>query len=671
MPRLKIINIGQRLSTLPGVAQVSIFGPQKYAVRVQVDPDLLATRGISMDEIQRAIAAASSTTPVGALSGPQKAATLQADTQLTQASGYLPLIVAYRNGAPVQLSEVARVIDSVQVRESWNWYNGSRAITVAVFRQPDANTVDVVNRVKALIPVAVADVQRTLMLTVILVVLVIYLFVRRLSATIIPALALPVSIIGTFGAMYICGYSLNNVSLLALTLAVGFVVDDAIVMLENIVRHTEAGVEPMEAALKGSREITFTIMSMTISLVAVFIPVFFMGGVVGRVFHEFAIVIGIAILASGLVSLTLTPMLCSRFLCPHLDDAPDGPIARVLERGFATMLRGYEISLGWVLRHQRLTTVVTLLTIGITGYLFYAIPKGFFPIEDTGYIIGGTETAEDTSFAGMLDKQMKLEAVLRASPHVVSYNLEVSLGGSRFGINSGDLYIQLKPRGERPPIGEVIQELRRQAGTIAGLNVFLNPAQNLQIGARPSKSLYQYTLQAGNLEELYRFAPLVDTEIRKLAVLQDISADLQIKSPQAILNVDRRKAAALGLTAEQIRTTLYDSFGSRQVATIYTASNDYAVILEVDPSFQQRPDDLSKVFVRSSAGQLIPLGTVATLAHGAGPLTVNHQGQLSTAFGRWSNGWCSHRPSQRDSRAPHRYSSSRYEDRVGCCWRPF
>jgi HAE1 family hydrophobic/amphiphilic exporter-1 len=642
------INIGQRLSTLPGVAQVSIFGPQKYAVRVQIDPDLLAARGISMDEIQRAIAAASSTTPVGALSGPQKAATLQADTQLTQASGYLPLIIAYRNGAPVQLNDVARVVDSVQVRESWNWYNGSRAITVAVFRQPDANTVEVVNQVKALIPVfraelpgaidinvlqdraapvqaAVADVQRTLMLTVILVVLVIYLFVRRLSATMIPALALPVSIVGTFGAMYVGGYSLNNVSLLALTLAVGFVVDDAIVMLENIVRHTEAGLEPMEAALKGSREITFTIMSMTISLVAVFIPVFFMGGVVGRVFHEFAIVIGIAILASGLVSLTLTPMLCSRFLRPRLHDASDGPIARVLERGFAAMLRGYEI---WVLRHQRLTTVVTLLTIGITGYLFYVIPKGFFPIEDTGYIIGGTETAEDTSFAGMLDKQMKLEAVLRASPHVVSYNLEVSLGGSRFGINSGDLYIQLKARGERPPIGEVIQELRRQAGTIAGLNVFLNPAQNLQIGARPSKSLYQYTLQAGNLEELYRFAPLVDTEIRKLAVLQDISADLQIKSPQAILNVDRRKAAALGLTAEQIRTTLYDSFGSRQVATIYTASNDYAVILEVDPSFQQHPDDLSKVFVRSSAGQLIPLGTVATLAQGAGPLTVNHQGQL-------------------------------------------
>src|SRR5215468_6358762 len=645
------INIGQRLSTLPGVAQISIFGVQKYAVRVQVDPDLLAVRGIGLDEIQRALAAASSTTPVGGLSGPQKAATLQADTSLTQAAGYVPLIITYRNGAPVRLGDVATVVDSVQNDKLANWYNGRRAITIGIFRQADANTVEVVRQIKALLPAfraelpgaidiqvlndrsapieaAVSDMQHTLGLTVILVVLVIFLFVRRLSSTIIPALALPVSIIGTFAVMYLGGYSLNNVSLMALTLAVGFVVDDAIVMLENIVRHNEAGLSPMEAALKGSREITFTIISMTLSLVAVFIPVFFMGGVVGRVFHEFAVVIGIAILASGVVSLTLTPMLCSRFLRPHLRDCPDGPIARVLERGFAGMLRGYEISLGWVLHHQRLTTAVTLLTIGITGYLFYAIPKGFFPIEDTGYIIGGTETAEDTSFAGMLDKQMKLDAVLRASPHVVSYNLEVSLGGSRFGINSGDLYIQLKPRGQRPPIGEVIQELRRQAGTIAGLNVFLNPAQNLQIGARPSKSLYQYTLQAGNLDELYRFAPLVDTEIRKLAVLQDISSDLQIKSPQAILNVDRQKAAALGLTSEQIRTTLYDSFGSRQVATIYTASNDYAVILEVDPSFQQRPDDLSKVFVRSSAGQLIPLATIATLAQGAGPLTVNHQGQL-------------------------------------------
>jgi HAE1 family hydrophobic/amphiphilic exporter-1 len=645
------INIGQRLSTLSGVAQISIFGPQKFAVRVQVDPDLLAARGISLDEVQRAVAAASSTAPVGALSGPQKAATLQADTQLTQASGYSPLIIAYRNGAPVRLADVARVIDSVQVRESWNWYNGSRAITVGIFRQPDANTVDVVNQIRALIPTfraelpgaidinvladraapiqaAVTDVQHTLVLTVILVVLVIFLFVRRLSATIIPALALPVSIIGTFAAMYLGGYSLDNVSLMALTLAVGFVVDDAIVMLENIVRHTEAGMDPMAAALKGSREITFTIMSMTISLVAVFLPVFFMAGVVGRVFHEFAIVIGIAILVSGFVSLTLTPMLCSRFLRPPADRREEGAIARALERGFAAMLRAYQSSLGWVLRHSRLTVGVTAVTIALTGYLFYTIPKGFFPIEDTGFIIGGTESAEDTSFLGMLDKQMKLDAVLRGSPHVVAYNLEVSLGGSRAGINSGDLYIQLKPRGERPPIGEVIQELRRQTGAIPGLNVFLNPAQNLQIGARPSKSQYQYTLQAGNLDELFGFAPLVDAEIRKLPVLQDISSDLQIKSPQTVLKIERQKAAALGLTAEQIRTTLYDSFGSRQVATIYTASNDYAVILELNPSFQQAADDLSKVFVRSSAGQLVPLSTVATLTQIAGPLTINHQGQL-------------------------------------------
>jgi HAE1 family hydrophobic/amphiphilic exporter-1 len=551
----------------------------------------------------------------------------------------------------VRLADVARVIDNVEVRESWNWYTGSRAITVGIFRQPDANTVEVVKAIKALLPAfraelpgaidisvlndravpierAVTDVQQTLILTVVLVVLVIFLFVRRLSATIIPALALPVSIVGTFAAMYLGGYSLDNISLMALTLAVGFVVDDAIVMLENIVRHIEAGMDPMAAALKGSREITFTIISMTISLVAVFIPVFFMAGVIGRVFHEFAIVIGIAILVSGLVSLTLTPMLCSRFLRLSPGHVEEGAVGRLLERGFAVMLHGYERSLGWVLRHSRLVIGVTALTIALTGFLFYAIPKGFFPIEDTGFIIGGTETAEDTSYAGMLEKQMKFDAVLRASPYVVAYNLEVSVGGSRAGINSGDLYIELKPPGERPPIGEVIQELRRQTAAIPGLSVFLNPAQNLQIGARPSKSLYQYTLQAGNLDDLFRFAPLVDAEIRKLSELQDISSDLQIKSPQMILNVDRQKAASLGLTAEQIRTTLYDAFGTRQVATIYTASNDYAVILELDPARQQQSDDLSKVFVRSITGSLVPLDTVAGLTQGAGPLTVNHQGQL-------------------------------------------
>jgi HAE1 family hydrophobic/amphiphilic exporter-1 len=644
-------NIGQRVSTLPGVAQVFTYGSQKYAVRVQVDPDLLAIRGIGLDEVQKALAAASSNTPVGSLSGPQKAATLQADTELMKASAYAPLIIAYRNGAPVRLGDVARIVDGVLNEKGANWFNGTRAMSVPVLRQADANTVEVANRIKALLPAfradlpgaidiavrndfsvaiqaAITDMQQTLVLTVILVALVIFLFVRRLSATIIPALALPVSIIGTFAAMYLAGFSLDNVSLMALTLAVGFVVDDAVVMVENIVRHSEAGLSPMQAALKGAREITFTIISMTLSLVAVFIPVFFMGGVIGRVFNEFAVVIGLAILISGFVSLTLTPMLCSRFLRAPDPTARPGAFLRALERGYTAMLRGYEWSLELTLRHPRFILGVTVLTIALTGYLFYAIPKGLFPVEDTGYLTVGTEAAEDTSFAGMVEKQFKVDAIIRASPHVASYNNEVGQVGPRMGVNGGNFYIQLKPRNQRPPVTEVIQDLRRQVAAVAGVNVFFQPVQNLNIGVRSARSLYQYTLQSGNLDELYRFAPLVEAQMRRLPILQDIGSDLQIRSPQAIVNVDRQKAAALGLTAEQIRTTLYNSFGSRQVATIYTPSNDYAVILELDPSFQQNADDLSKVFVRSAAGQLVPLGTVATVTQAAGPLTVNHLGQL-------------------------------------------
>jgi hydrophobic/amphiphilic exporter-1 (mainly G- bacteria), HAE1 family len=645
------INIGQRISTLPGVAQVFTYGSQKYAIRVQVDPDLLAIRGIGLDEVQKALAAASSNTPVGSLNGRQKAATLQADTELTNAAAYEPLIIAYRNGAPVRLGEVAHIVDGVLGDKGANWFNGVRAMSVPVLRQADGNTVEIANRIKELVPAiraelpgaidiavrndlsapiqaAVTDVQHTLVLTVILVVLVIFLFVRRLSATIIPALALPVSIVGTFAAMYLAGYSLDNVSLMALTLAVGFVVDDAVVMLENIVRHSEAGLGPMEAALKGSREITFTIISMTISLVAVFIPVFFMGGVIGRVFNEFAVVIGLAILVSAFVSLTLTPMLCSRFLRAPDHAAETGAVSRVLERGYTAMLRAYERSLELILRHPRSTLGVTAVTIALTGYLFYVIPKGLFPIEDTGYITVGTETAEDTSFAGMVEKQFEIDAIIRANPYVASYNNEVGQVGARMGVNGGAFYIQLKPRDQRPPVGEIIQQLRRQVSAVTGINVFFQPVQNLNIGVKSSRSLYQYTLQSGNLDELYRFAPLVAAQMRRLPALQDVGSDLQVKSPQAIVNVDRQKAAALGLTAEQIRTTLYNSFGSRQVATLYTASNDYAIILELGPSFQEDTDALSKVFVRSTAGQLVPLGTVATVSQVAGPLTVTHQGQL-------------------------------------------
>jgi hydrophobic/amphiphilic exporter-1 (mainly G- bacteria), HAE1 family len=497
------INVGQRVSTLPGVAQVATYGSQKYAIRVQVDPDLLAIRGIGLDEVQKALAAASSNTPVGSLNGRQKAATLQADTELMNAAAYEPLIIAYRNGAPVRLGEVAHIVDGVLGDKGANWFNGVRAMSVPVLRQADGNTVEIANRIKALVPAiraelpgavdiavrndlsvpiqaAVSDMQHTLVLTVILVVLVIFLFVRRLSATIIPALALPVSIIGTFAAMYLAGYSLDNVSLMALTLAVGFVVDDAVVMLENIVRHSEAGATPMEAAFKGSREITFTIISMTISLVAVFIPVFFMGGVIGRVFNEFAVVIGLAILVSAFVSLTLTPMLCSRFLRAPDRAAETGTVPRVLERGYTAMLRAYERSLELTLRHPRTTLAVTVATIVLTGYLFYVIPKGLFPIEDTGYITVGTEAAEDTSFAGMVEKQLRVDAIIRANPYIASYNNEVGQVGARMGVNGGAFYIQLKPRSERPPVGEVIQQLRRQVSTVTGINVstcFFSPSR--------------------------------------------------------------------------------------------------------------------------------------------------------------------------------------------------
>jgi HAE1 family hydrophobic/amphiphilic exporter-1 len=645
------INIGQRVSTLPGVAQVFTYGSQKYAVRVQVDPDLLAMRGIGLDEVQKALAAASSNMPVGSLNGPQKATTLQADTELTRASAFMPLIIAYRNGAPVRLGDVAHVVDSVLGDKGANCFNGERAMSVPVLRQSDANTVEVADRIKTTfaalraeipgaidlavrndmsVPIraAVNDMQHTLLLTVVLVVLVIFVFVRRLSATVIPTLALPVSLVGTFAAMYLAGYSLDNVSLMALTLAVGFVVDDAVVMLENIVRHREAGLSPMEAALKGSREITFTIISMTISLVAVFIPVFFMGGVIGRVFNEFAVVLGLAVLASGFVSLTLTPMLASRFLRADHRVAESGVVLRMLERGYLAMLRGYEWSLEAILRRPRSTLAVTVATIALTGYLFYVIPKGLFPVEDTGFLTVATEAAEDISFAAMVEKQSRVDAIIRASPYVLNYNNEVGQVGARMGVNGGAFYVQLKPRGERPSVTQVIQELRRQVSAVPGVNVFFQPVQNLNIGVRSNRSAYQYTLASTNLDELYRFAPLIEAQMRRLPSLQDVGSDLQIKNPQAVVNVDRQKAAALGLTAEQIRTTLYNAFGSRQVATILTASNDYAVILEFGPSFQENTEALSKVFVRSGAGQLVPLGTVATVSQVAGPLTVTHQGQL-------------------------------------------
>jgi HAE1 family hydrophobic/amphiphilic exporter-1 len=645
-------NIAQRLSTLPGVAQVQVQGSQKYAVRIQVDPDLLASRGIGIDEVQKAIAAANSNTPIGTLSGPSKAVTLQTTGQMTRASAYENLIIAYRNGAPVRLSEIGRAIDSVENDKVASWYNGRRAIFLAIQRQPDANTVEVVDRVRALLPTfradlppavdldvlndrslsiraAVVDVQFTLKLTVILVVMVIFVFLRKLPATIIPALALPVSIIGTYGAMALFGYTIDNISLLALTLCVGFVVDDAIVMIENIVHHMEKEhIGAMEAALKGSREISFTILSMTISLAAVFIPVFFMGGVVGRVFHEFAVVIGLAIMFSGLVSLTLTPMLCSRFLRQTKEGEKEPLFMRMLEGGFQAVLRTYDWSLQRVLHHKRITLMVTFGTVIASAYLFYVVPKGFIPLEDTGFIIGFTEAAEDVSFEGMVERQRLIEALIKANPYVNAYNSSVGATGFSPTVNSGRMFLQLKPRAERPHATQIIQELRRQAASIPGISVFFQAIQNLQIGGRLSKSLYQYTVQSGNLEELYRYAGLLQSRLRDLPILQDVTSDLQIKSPQAMLEIDRDKASTLGINLDQIRSTLYSAFGSRQISTIYTPSNDYQVIMELSPRYQRDVADLSKIYVRASSGQLVPLDSFMSIRRFAGPLTVNHQGQL-------------------------------------------
>ena len=649
--------MAQRISQLSGVAQVSVFGAQKYAVRIQANPEALASKGIGLDDLMNAVAAANSNTPVGQLSGPAQSFTLQANGQLDAAKLYQPLIVAYRNGAPVRLGEVAKAVDSVENNKVAGWLNGTRSIILAVQRQPDANTVEVVDSIRALLPVfqaeippsidlkvlndrsisirqSVADVRFTLLLTAALVVMVIFVFLRNVTATIIPALALPVSVIGTFAGMYVFGYSIDNLSLLALTLSVGFVVDDAIVMLENIVRHIEGGDRPFEAALKGSREIGFTIISITLSLVAVFIPVLFMGGVVGRVFREFAVTISMTILISGLVSLTLTPMLCSRLLKSHANEKHNA-LYRASEAGFQAMIRFYGWSLGQVLQHKFLTLLVTLVTIVVSGWLYVHVPKGFFPIEDTGLIFATTEGAQDISFESMGAHQREAAAIVKANPNVADINSFVGATGFSPALNTGRMFIALKPLGQRTaPVTEVIQQLRRETARVPGFSVFFQPIQNIQLGGRLSKSQYQYTLQDGDLGELYRMAPLMLDKISKLPGFQDVTSDLQLQNRQALVNFDRDKMAQFGVTAEAARNALYSAFGTRQISTIYAPSNDYEVILEIDPAFQEDPSALSKIYIRasngpgSSGGQMVPLDSFTTILQGVGPVTVNHQGQL-------------------------------------------
>lgn len=665
--------IAQQVSQIPGVAQVNIFGQQKFAVRIEADPDAASARGLTLNDIRTAVANANSSAPLGDLTGSSRRLTLQSTGQITRAEGYREIVVAWRNGAPVRLGEIAKVTNSVENNQTASWYNGERSITLAIFRQSDANTVQVVDAIRARLPVyqaqlppsitanvlldrsasireSVHDVEFTLLLSILLVILVIFLFLKNIAATIIPSLALPVSLIGTCAFMYTFGYSINNISLLAITLAVGFVVDDAIVMLENIVRHIEEGEHPFAAALKGAREIGFTIISITLSLVAVFIPVLLMGGVVGRVFREFAVVISCAILVSGFVSLTLTPMLCARMLKPIDHSKKPGLFARFSDGLIDGMNWFYRVTLDWVLKARLLVLALTIATAFLSVKMFQEIPKGFFPVEDTGFLIGSTRVAPDTAFEVQAAANKQLIELLRKDPAVEYVNSNV---GVMSGRNTGSMFLALKPKSERGEIGPVIGRLRRTAGAVTGITVIFRPIQNLNLqGGRPSRAEYQYTLQSSDLNGLYEAAPRMLEHLRNLPQLLDVTSDLEISNPQMSIDIDRDKAAAFGLTSEQIRQTLYNHYGSRQISTIFTQAADYAVILEASGAFQNDPSALSRIFIRAQTGTggatattggggaaaaaapagvsnapIIPLAQVASITRTVGPLTINRQSQ--------------------------------------------
>jgi HAE1 family hydrophobic/amphiphilic exporter-1 len=642
--------LAQRISMVSGVAQVMVYGSQQYAVRIQLDPDALASRGIGIDEVASAVRSANVNLPTGTINGAERAFTIQARGQLYDADAYKPLIIAYRNGHPVRLEEVGRVLDSVQNDKVAAWYVKDRAIVLAVQRQPGTNTVAVANGVRNLLPsfrerlpasvnmdilfdrsepihASVTDVKRTLFITLALVVMVIFLFLRNISATVIPSLALPMSLVGTFTGMYLLGYSLDNLSLMALTLSVGFVVDDAIVMLENIVRHMEKGEKPLEAAFRGSREIGFTILSMTLSLAAVFIPILFMGGIMGRLFHEFAVTIGIAILISGFVSLSLTPMLASRFLRPSAQ-AHHGRFYAASERVFARSLEIYGRGLSWSLRKRRLVLVFSAAVLGLTFFMFSKAPKGFLPTEDTGQIQGGTEAQQGTSFASMVKHQRAAAAVVAADPDVRAFMSNVGGRGST-STAQGNLFIRLKPRNERKSTpDQIIERLRPKFAQIPGLRVFMQVPPPIRIGGAVSRSQYQFTLQGGDTEELYRNAQALEERMRALPKLQDVSSDLLIRNPQIDVAMDRDRAAALGISIQQIEAALQSAYASSQISTIYTPNNEYQVIMELLPERQLDPGALSMLHVRSSSGRLVPLGALAQIKQGLGPAAVNHLGQL-------------------------------------------
>ncbi|WID96906.1 efflux RND transporter permease subunit [Bosea vestrisii] len=638
----------QQISQLAGVAQVNIFGAQKYAVRVRVNPDAVSARGLALSDVRTAIAAANSNSPVGTLNGTNQRMVLGATGQMERANEYGNLIISQKNGVPIRLNDVAQILDSVENDQTGSWYNGQRSIMLAVYRQSDANTVQVVDSIKSRldayraqlpaaidlvvlndrsIPIreAVEDVEVSLMIAIALVVMVIFLFLKSFAATVIPTLALPISLVGTFAIMHALGYSLDNISLLALTLAVGFVVDDAIVMLENIIRHIEMGKKPFQAALDGSREIGFTILSITISLVAVFIPVFFMGGVVGKVFAEFAGTIAAAIIVSGFVSLTLTPMLCARFLKAHDHHKKPNIVERVFEAGFQGMLSAYRWTLDAVLKARFLMLLVTLGTVYVSVQLYIDVPKGFFPTEDTGLLRGATEGPPDTSFEAMAARQMRVAEIVKADP-AIDY-LTSNIGGFN-ATNNGFMFIALKPKDQRDKADVVIARLRRAVSEVPGITAVFQQVQNINLNAgRSSRAQYLYSLQGPDLGALFNYAPLMQQRLAQLPQLRDANIDLQLRNPQLSIDIDRERAASLGISSDQIRQALGNAFGSRQIATIFTPATDYQVIMEAERAYQQDPAVLSRLLLKAANGQNVPLETVATIKPSVGPLAVNRISQ--------------------------------------------
>jgi len=645
--------LAQRISTINGVAQVQVFGQQKYAVRVQVDPSALAARGVGINEVEQAVSQANVNLPTGTLYGKDRMFAVQATGQLQDAAAFRPIIVTYRNGSPIRLQELGRVIDDVQNDKVAAWFKGKRGIVLAIQRQPGTNTIEVVDSIKQLLPTfraevppaidietlydrsvtiraSVDEVKFTLYLALMLVVMVIFVFLRNIPATIIPALALPMSIIGTFAVMYLFGYSLDNISLMALTLCVGFVVDDAIVMLENITRHLEQGKSVMQATLDGSKEIVFTIISMTISLAAVFIPVLFMGGILGRLLHEFAVTIMAAVLISGFVSLTLTPMMCSRILKPHREDQRHGRLYWAFERGFEAWKHAYDVSLRWTLAHKLAVLAVFLAIFVATVVLFWRAPKGFLPSEDSGQLFCFVEGPQDTSFEAMMDLQRQVADIIGKDPNVDAAMSFVGATGFSPSLNRGRITITLKPFRERKPADQVVRELRPKLANVLGAKVFLQNVPAIRIGGQLTQSPYQYVMRSANIEELYQWAPVIEQKLRSLPGLVEVSSDLQITRPEVTVEIEREKASALGVSAQSVEMALNNAYGARQVSTIYTATNQYFVILELAPRYQTDPSVLPLLYVRSSTGALVPLNAVATLKYGVGPLQVAHLGQLTS-----------------------------------------